>query len=136
MKRELSAGGMVFRRNGETHILLIKDHNDKWTLPKGFIEKGETSEEAALREVREETGVKNLKVIEKLGNVKYFYILENEKIFKIVVFFLMETKDKELKPQWEVHDAKWFPTNGILDKIGYKNTTDIMKKGLEIINKL
>ena len=135
MKREFSAGGMVFHRNKEIKILLIKDHVGKWTLPKGLIEKGETSEQAALREVKEETGLENLRVIEKLGNVKYFYQLKGEKIFKIVTFFLMEAKDEELKPEWEIQDAKWFKIEEILEKNSYKNSIEIFKKGLEFIKK-
>ncbi len=133
MKREISAGGVVFRKDGETKVLLIKDPSGKWSLPKGLIEKGETSEQAALREVSEETGLKKLKIIEKLGDIKYYYKLKGETIFKIVVFFLMEAEDSDLTPQWEIQDAKWFPIGDALENIGYKNSKDIVSLAIERI---
>lgn len=130
MKREISAGGVVIR---DKEMLLIKDSYGRWSLPKGLIEKNETTEEAALREVREETGLKNIELVKKIGEIKYFYQLKGEKIFKIVIFFLMKTEDKELKAQWEIQDAKWFSIDEALEKIDYKNTKIIIEKALELI---
>lgn len=146
MKHEISAGGIVFRRNGEVKILLIKDSYGRWALPKGLIEKDESSEDAALREIREETGLKELKIIELLGEVKYFYKLKTDRrtkgassdyegIFKIVKFFLVEAVDEKLKISWEIKDAKWFKTDEALNKIEYKNTKDIMEKAVRILKK-
>jgi len=131
----MSAGGIVWNKN-TSKILLIKDSYGRWALPKGIIEKGETSEEAAIREVQEETGLKNLKVIEKLGEIKYYYQLKGEKFFKIVIFFLMETEDTELKHEWEIKEAQWFEPQEALEKIEYKNTKNLVAKSLGIIEKL
>ncbi|MBI5061189.1 MAG: NUDIX domain-containing protein [Candidatus Aenigmarchaeota archaeon] len=89
MKTEISAGGVVFRGK---KILLIKDSYGRWSLPKGHIEKGETAEQAALREIKEETGIDG-RIIELLGEIKYFFQLKGEKIFKIAKFFLVEASN-------------------------------------------
>lgn len=134
MKREISAGGIVWNRKTDK-ILLIRDSYGRWALPKGVIEKGETSEQAAVREVQEETGLKNLKIIEKLGEIKYYYQLKGEKIFKIVIFFLMETEDIELKHEWEIKEAQWFEPQEALGKIEYKNSKSLLSKAIEKLRK-
>ena len=134
MHREISAGGIVW--NSKTNkILLIKDSYGRWGLPKGFIEKDETSEQAAIREVQEETGLKNLKILEKLGEIKYYYQLKGEKIFKIVIFFFMETRDEELKHEWEVKEAQWFESDEALEKIEYENSKSLIAKAISEIKK-
>ena len=85
VKLEISSGGVVHRK---PKILLIKDSYGRWALPKGKIEKGETPEEAAKREIGEETGIVDLKVIANLGKVKYFYQIHGQPIFKIIYIFL------------------------------------------------
>jgi 8-oxo-dGTP pyrophosphatase MutT (NUDIX family) len=131
MKREISAGGLVWNKQ-TGKFLLILDQNGRWALPKGKLEKGETAEEAALREVSEETGLplKELEIIKKLGSIKYIYTLHNKKIFKIVTFFLMETAAARLKPQWEIKDAKWFARKDLEKAVGYSNTRSVIRKAL------
>lgn len=131
MRREISAGGLVYNKRTKK-FLLIQDRNGKWTLPKGLIEKGETTEEAALRETAEETGLplKRLKILKKLGTVKYSYVLHNKKVFKIVVFYLMETDAIRLRPQWEIKDAKWIARKDVLKMPGYSDTKLIIRKAL------
>src|SRR3989338_2771156 len=113
MRQEISSGGVVWNPKLKK-ILLIKDFADKWALPKGWIEKGETEEQAALREVQEETGLKNLKILERLGETEYFYTAtidmkrgakKGERVHKRIIFFLMETMDEKLVPQWEIKGA-------------------------------
>jgi|SRR3989338_4922304 len=134
MINETSAGGIVYRKGEKkVFILMIKDHNDKWTFPKGAIEKGESKEQAALREVQEETGIK-AEIIDKLDDNKFFFTRDGEKVFKIVHLFLMRTEQKELRAQWEVKDVKWFDIDDVLKNIGYKNQADIIKKAIEKVN--
>jgi 8-oxo-dGTP pyrophosphatase MutT (NUDIX family) len=147
-KREFSAGGLAFRRSqGKLFFLLIKDHNGKWALPKGLVgdnHKGESAEEAALREVSEETGlpIKKLRIVEKLGDIKYVYtykwdesrhpgIKKGDRIFKIVSLYLIESEIVKLKPQWEVQDAQWFGGDEAIAAVGYANTKAIVRKGVE-----
>jgi 8-oxo-dGTP pyrophosphatase MutT (NUDIX family) len=137
-KREFSAGGVIYHRHdSKTHVLLIKDSYGRWSLPKGHIEKGETSEEAALRECSEETGIplKDLKIVEKLGDIKYAYQLHGKRIFKVVIFFLIESSSTKLSHQWEVQDARWFSADEAYDAIEYKNTKAVMKKAVGLLRK-
>ncbi len=136
MIKENSAGGIVFRKEKEKiFILMIRDHNDKYTFPKGFIEKGETVKVAALREVEEETGVK-AELIEKLNDLKFFFVRDGEKVFKTVSFYLMKTEQKELTPQWEVKGADWIEIEQVIEKSGYKNQEPLIKLAIEKIKKL
>ncbi|MEM5814243.1 MAG: NUDIX domain-containing protein [Candidatus Aenigmatarchaeota archaeon] len=130
-RREISAGGLVYNRKTKK-FLLIADKHMVWSLPKGRIEKGETAEEAALRETSEETGLplKRLKILKKLGTIKYVYALRNRKTFKIVVFYLMETDAVRLRPQWEIKGANWFARRDVLKKIGYSNAKEIVRRAL------
>ena len=102
-------------------------------MPKGKIEKGEKPEQTAIREIQEETGLSNLKIIKHLGQIKYFYRLKGQPIFKIVYNFLLETGDEKLNPTWEVQDARWFSPSKALQTIAYKNTKEILKKAIAII---
>lgn len=131
MKREISAGGVVWNRKLD-RFLLIRDSYGRWALPKGCIEKGESAEQAALREIMEETGLTRLKVLERLGEIKYFYKLEGEDIFKIVILFLVETEDSELRPDLgEIQGAEWFDPHKAVETIAYDNTREIMRKALK-----
>ena len=150
MKHEISAGGIIFHRiaakqpkqSKSFRILLIKDSYNRWALPKGHVGdeiKGETPEQAALRESSEETGLplKDLKIIEKLGEVKYIFQLHGQPISKIVHFYLIESASIELKPQEEeVKGAEWFKPDSAVEKIEYNNSKDLMKRAVERIESL
>ena len=92
MRREFSAGGLLVRRLGGRWVVAAirpRRHGPAvWALPKGHIDPGERGEEAALREVAEETGAHG-RSLGKLGDVRYVYTWEGERIFKVVSFFLV-----------------------------------------------
>jgi 8-oxo-dGTP pyrophosphatase MutT (NUDIX family) len=116
VRREFSAGGVLVRKiRGRTMVAAIRPRGRErvWALPKGHIDEGESAAETALREVREETGVEGT-LMEKLGDVRYVYTWENERIFKVVSFFLLRAGsgrigeiDEEM--QVEVAEARWLP---------------------------
>lgn len=139
IKRHFSAGGAVFRVNkNQREWLLIKPAGtERWQLPKGKIDPGEKSADTAIREVFEETGVRS-RVREKIADIKYFFNQDNEKIFKVVVFYLLESTDGEgtkIEPRWahEVAEAVWLPEKEALDKLSFKSEKEILEKGREIV---
>jgi transcription antitermination protein NusB len=133
--KEVSAGGMVYRKDGDDYkFILILDAYDKWTFPKGHVDGKEKEEEAAVREISEETGLKNLKVIDYLGEAEVKVHKPGDKPFrKLIKYFLVETKDTEIVvPKVdELKDVKWHSKEEALEKIGYKNATEIFETGLE-----
>lgn len=133
MKREFSAGGIVV--NDEGKILLTQHSQNKhWGFPKGWINEGESSKEAATREVKEEGGV-GAEIIEKIGDSKYVYTLNGEKIFKVVVMFLMKYISGDIKDHdFEVMDSGWFNLEEALEKLDFPNDRVLLKKALEIQN--
>ena len=136
VKVEISAGGIVFKRlkikdkKEKILLLLIKDSYGKWALPKGHIEEGEKTEKAAIREINEETGLKNLKVVKKLDKIKFFFKLKGKLIFKIVEHFLLETPEnsKAVAQKSEIKDLKWVSLVQALKIIEYKNLKPIIKQ--------
>jgi 8-oxo-dGTP pyrophosphatase MutT (NUDIX family) len=115
VKREFSAGGVVVRRlRGGWHMAAIKPGGKEvWALPKGLIGPGEKPAETAAREVTEETGIE-ARLVEKLGDVRYVYTWEGERIFKVVSFYLfryLRGRLGDIPPEHahEVDAARWLP---------------------------
>lgn len=133
--REFSAGGVVCKKTEKgVKILLIKPKGtERWQLPKGRLEEGESSVDAALREVPEETGVK-AEILDKVGAISYFYNQDGKRIFKTVTFFLMKYKSGE--PQVgehnkvEVEDVGWFGPDEAKKKLSFKDERNIVLKFL------
>ena len=93
MKIEISAGGVVFKlKNNKPLILLIKDHNNKWTFPKGLIEDNDAKIATAKREIAEEAGVKKVSLISSLSPVKYWYKWKGELVKKTVYYIFLKQK--------------------------------------------
>ncbi|MCD6500597.1 NUDIX domain-containing protein [bacterium] len=130
MPIEKSAGAIVFcRKKGKIYYLLLHYEMGHWGFPKGHIEKGETIEETARREVEEETGIKDIKFVKRFKEwIKYFYKREGKNIFKIVTYLLAETHQKEVKISWEHIGFKWLPYKEALEQLTFKNAKEILKK--------
>ena len=138
MKIEISAGGIVFKiKNKKPFILMIKDHNHKWTFPKGIIEDNEDKRKAAKREVAEETGLTKISFIDKLLPIGYWYKWEGELIKKTVHYYLFKAHGEEkLVPQEEegISEVKWFLPEKALKISGYqKNSAKLLKEAIEKI---
>jgi 8-oxo-dGTP diphosphatase len=139
MKTETSAGGLVVRKKGDTwEILIIKDMNDNWTFPKGLIEKGETPQEAAVREIAEETGLLDLTLVQPLQTISYFFKREGL-VHKTVHYFLFKTGyTGKLTAQKEesISDAGWCGLSKSLEIIGYPKTNkELLVKAQKILQR-
>jgi 8-oxo-dGTP pyrophosphatase MutT (NUDIX family) len=139
MRREFSAGGVLVRRLGGRWMLAAIRPGGKppgvWALPKGRIDEGERGEETALREVAEETGAHG-RSLGKLGDVKYVFTWEGERIFKVVSFFLVRYEGGRLGDlpeefRHEVAEAKWLPLEEAPRLLAYGGEKDMARKALE-----
>jgi 8-oxo-dGTP diphosphatase len=137
LKKQTSAGGVVFRRNkDDLEIALISTKKgEAWCLPKGIVDKGETTEETAVREVKEETGISG-RIIASLGEIRYWYYIktQNIKCRKTVCFYLMkyisgDTSDHD----FEVDEAGWFSPEAALQKVSYRGDREIIEKAIEML---
>jgi 8-oxo-dGTP pyrophosphatase MutT (NUDIX family) len=135
MKRHFSAGGVIIKTERERpFVLLIKDGYGHWTWPKGHIEKGESPEDAALREITEETGLKKIGIEAKIGEQTYYFKLKGELIFKTVYIFLVKAsaREKLVIQASEIADAKWLPAEDALKAIEYKGSREMVEKGIRL----
>ena len=139
-RRELSAGGVVYRRNaGAVEIALIRT-GKRWGLPKGHVERGEGIQEAACREVLEETGLAG-EVVGELGEISYRYAYkkaggEAVRVFKRVHFYLLRWSKGEVRGhEYEVDEARWFALEQALDKLTYATEIKMVRQAIAIIEK-
>ena len=130
---ENSCGAIVFNENTEK-ILLVKMHNGNWGFPKGHIEKDETKEETAIREVLEETNVR-IKIIPDFEReIKY---IPNEKTIKKVTIFMGITQDEEVTiDTFEIEDFKWCTYEEALKLVTYKLQKDVLENARKVFIKL
>lgn len=128
--REPTAGGIVFRRNnkGEVEILLIQDHKDRWTIPKGHIEEGETAQEAARREIGEEAGLHDIDMLGWLGKIHFRYRRIDKLVLITQQVYLMrvKTSGNEIQKEDWMNGIKWFSFNEALDLIEYEDIGKLM----------
>jgi ADP-ribose pyrophosphatase YjhB (NUDIX family) len=135
---EPTAGGIVWRRNKATNdveILLIQDAKDRWTIPKGHIEEGETARETAEREISEETGLASMKAMGWLGKINFRYRRQNSLVLMSTQIFLMHAlgdTDKLKKEEW-MNGIAWVKANDALEKIEYEDIGKLILLGLKKI---
>jgi 8-oxo-dGTP pyrophosphatase MutT (NUDIX family) len=139
MRREFSAGGVVVRRlRGEWRLAAIRPggKDNVWALPKGLIGPGESAADAAVREVAEETGLE-AHLVEKLGDIRYVYNWEGERVFKVVSFFLLRYSRGRLGDlpaafRHEVAEARWLPLKVASRLLSYKGEREMAERALQI----
>ncbi len=137
-EKAVSAGGVVWRRQGDQiEVLLCGRHADKlWALPKGTPEPGETIEQAALREVREETGVQ-AEAEAVVGEIKYWFSRPQEGVrySKTVHHFLMRpTGGDPALHDHEFDEVRWLPAGEALKLMSYPNEIKILRQALDLIH--
>ncbi len=153
VERLVSAGGVVYRRvNGGIEAVLCGRHlpsqagrtgsegagsnrNIRWSLAKGTPDAGETLEETALREVREETGLE-VEINAPIGSIEYWFTERGSKVryHKTVHFYLMVTQGgntDQHDPEFDV--VEWFPYEEALETVGYPNEAEVLRKALDLI---
>lgn len=128
---EVSAGGLVVDKSGEQGLLIGRiDKRGRmlWSLPKGHIEAGESPEDAALREVLEETGIKS-SITRSLGVIDFWFMAEGKRIHKTVHHFLFSELSGTLEPQVsEVDEVKWFPLADIAKTLAYPDERKLIQR--------
>jgi 8-oxo-dGTP diphosphatase len=131
-RNEHSSGGVVIAmRDGAPHVALIATRNKtRWGLPKGAVSPGETSEAAALREVREETGLE-ARIVRPLDTIEYTFRGGDTVIYKRVDFYLMDYVAGELEPQLsEVDDVQWFELSSSLQRASFESERRLLEMAL------
>ena len=137
--REVSSGGVVFRRgkNGNVEILMIRDSKDRWSLPKGQINKNENLRQAAEREIKEETGLQNMRVMNWLGKIHFRYRRQSSLVLKTMHVYLVkaggETGNLEKEKVAHITKVAWFPVNEALDKVEYDEIGKLILIGMKKI---
>jgi len=129
--REFSAGGVVVRRmQGRPYVAVVRVRDQILALPKGHPDGDESAQEAARREVREETGLE-AEPVERLGDVKYWYVRDGERVMKIVAFFLFRYRSGSVENHdHEVEEALWIPLADAPARLAYKGEREMAEAAI------
>lgn len=141
-KLQISAGGVAFRNRGETiEVALISVGDDnRWQLPKGIVDKGESTEEAAVREVREEAGV-DTTVVDRIDKVEYWYFSKENgsrvRFHKYVYFYLLSYKSGDVADHDdEVNEARWIEIGEAARRLAFDTEKKIVERATQMIGAL
>jgi 8-oxo-dGTP pyrophosphatase MutT (NUDIX family) len=135
-RREVSAGGVVFRIvNGKPMYLLIRDSYRNWGFPKGHLERRERAHTAALREVREETGLASLELVAPIATIDWYFRFRGRLIHKVCHFFLMETKSGRTRPERAegITACRWVPFADASRAVSYENARGVLARAHEMV---
>jgi 8-oxo-dGTP pyrophosphatase MutT (NUDIX family) len=133
---ETSAGGVVFRIADDRALyLVIRDSYQNWGFPKGHIEDGEAADSAAIREVSEETGLRDLTVRGAIDPIDWYFKFRGNLIHKVCHFFLMQTEQASTFPQRAegITACRWLAFDDAQALISYENARDVLRRANEIL---
>lgn len=139
---EKSVGAVVFRRDNDIiEYLLLHYESGHWDFPKGHVEEGEKDVETLDREVREETGISEIKILPGFKKqIKYFYRAKGEEleerkkdsrpvdVIKRVMYYIAETQTKDVKISYEHTGFKWLPYGDAVKRTTYKNSKEVLEE--------
>lgn len=138
---ETSAGGLIVDvQDGEAYTAVIARRNRggrlEWCLPKGHLEGDETAEQAAVREIEEETGIRG-RVLRHLDTIDYWFTGDNHRVHKKVIHYLLEALDGELTiendPDHEAEDVAWVKLDEVAKRLVYPNEKRIVAAARDIL---
>ena len=135
-QNETSAGGVVYRLQGGSPLfLLIRDSYQNWGFPKGHLEAGERAEDAAMREVREETGLGDVELRGALETIDWYFRFRGRLIHKVCHFFLMESRSGETSPQHAegITACTWVDYSTATTSISYANAKSVLRRAQAMI---
>jgi 8-oxo-dGTP pyrophosphatase MutT (NUDIX family) len=129
-EHQVSAGGVLVRPAGERHEVLLAARRIRsgqlvWGLPKGLVEPEETHEDAAAREVLEETGWRG-RIRDPLGEIEYWFAWEGVRIHKTVHFFLMDAVEETAGRDREMEEVRWFPLDEAEETVGFDSEREVV----------
>lgn len=133
---ERSAGGVVLRWfDGVPSVLLIRDPYRNWGLPKGHLEEGEDTQQAAVREVSEETGLDQLEVGPEVGTINWFFRRRGTLVHKFCTFFLMRSTQGDAIPEVGegITECVWLPFPDAIERLTYENARETLKNVQELL---
>ena len=136
MIEETSAGIVIFRKEGTKNLFLLLHYpSGHWDFVKGKMEKGETTHQTAIREAKEETGITDISFVENFEEwISYNFKYQGELVQKKVVFFLAETKTKEIKISHEHSGYTWLDYNESMEKTTFDNAKTVLTKAQKILS--
>jgi 8-oxo-dGTP pyrophosphatase MutT (NUDIX family) len=137
MIEETSAGIVLFRKEGSKILFLLLHYpSGHWDFVKGKMENGESTHETAIREAREETGITDITFLENFEEwIKYDFQYKGELVHKKVVFFLAETKTKEIIISNEHLDYTWMDYNTSMEKTTFDNAKTVLTRAQTLLAK-
>ena len=136
MIEETSAGIVLFRKEGSKKLFLLLHYpSGHWDFVKGKMEKGESTHQTAIREAKEETGITDITFIENFEEwIEYNFKHQGELVQKKVVFFLAETKTKEVKISHEHSGYTWMDYNSSMEKTTFDNAKTVLTKAQKLLS--
>ncbi len=138
MIKETSAGAIVFRKEGkEIKYLILHYGAGHWDLVKGHVEQGEEEKQTVMRELKEETGITAAEfMLDFKKDLSYYFKKDGKTVFKTVVFYLLETKEKDVKLSSEHIGYKWANLGTALNTLTFENAKEIVQKAEKFIGLL
>ncbi len=130
LTREHSAGAVIYRiEDDQLKFLILKYGLGHWDFPKGNVEKGESEIETVKREIEEETGIKDIEIIDGFKeSVSYYYRMHGKLIYKTVNYYLAKTQQKDVRLSYEHEDYAWVTLYEALKYLKHKNSIDVLSK--------